>query len=443
MPSGYSPALGGPSAEPTPAGSSNSSGRSDSNRRPWGMSAPVGSEMIRVGAVEILSAHARRMTDKGYHVIDGEELDPSVDYGAGGNAFGGQWYGFDPTWVSEHWISDSTITRSYPVSHTGGEKVKLLVFVNNTYSVSKRARVVGTVLGDEAAEDMVFDSGEREFASGWNFFEVTSKQKLKQTVQSTRFRVQWLVDIGGFPSFHVTSDSELLMTMGEPKFKGDELTYARIKHAVDVLQGDWTDDLHAKVKSLMSRLATRFTGKGHSKGPFFLFRNQGSHADCLTLSLYADTLLSLIGIPGTHEAVELYVEPVSGEFTYERTKGKFPLLRLLTGKARLHPPLTNKFRAIESPASAEGMHQPKFYHPTNSDWYLALLDSNDYENRYEGCLKYSPKPNNTLYYPVPSQSSGYSKKHKVISDFFTLRWLHPSGSEKIKDVTIEEGGRRG
>jgi len=81
--------------------------------------------------INVLSAHRKQMTDKGF---DHDESKPR-DYEPGGKPFPGEWsYRFNP---------DNLEVTARPVSHTGGKKVALLVIVCNDYDRPVEAALDG------------------------------------------------------------------------------------------------------------------------------------------------------------------------------------------------------------------------------------------------------------------------------------------------------------
>ena len=442
MAQAYIPAHGGPSVAVSHLGSE----ATGATEAPGPVGAgPDGSELqfpfIQVVAVKFESDHKKRMTDKDYFGPGGTPDGSEVSYESGGTPFAK-----DFAWKRD---PSTLVTETHPVSHTGDQKVTLSVTVRLKGSNTVKGTLIGRATGAGVPEGMKFVAHSQIFHLGDMIIEVDSNKRLSKRIEKVQFNVDWQVVgpgllsvpiISGGPwvlAKAVRSRNELFVTMGEPQYEDElEITYGRMAHAVEKAEAAVSADPHQIVGSIVDSLSNRYDG-GFSGDTWLLARNPGSKADCITIAKYVDAILKLIGLPGTAEAVIVYVQP------NVRPMGRIRWKWLKTGeKLQLLDDVgKGDFKIVErsSPADPEkaGLNSPVIVHPTE-DWYLRLIDDEGDKNIYEGCVKFTDDKGHTKWYPAGLLPGGGGQKlEKVIPRAFkSLSWVSNDGW--IREPPVEE-----
>jgi hypothetical protein len=421
---GYIPADGGPRSLSWPLGSL---GRVLENLDlPGPLGRPVPADFLekklRVLGINVLSAHRKQMTDKGF---DHDESKPR-DYEPGGKPFPGEWsYRFNP---------DNLEVTARPVSHTGGKKVALLVIVCNDYDRPVEAALDGLVTGAGGAMGIGFHVPARTIEPGIQFIHVKSSMPLPGTIEALDFTIRWQftgarivtsLDSGAHAIYApvTTTENELFVTRGEPRFDGDEFTYERLAHAVKKC-GQWnTTDPHKLVEHIVQ--GAKFDGRV-TRGAWFLAIDPVHAADCITIAKYVSALIGTVGIPG--EAVPVIV--------YARPKRDVARTVLIPGEqVRLVSDLKDvDVEAVEEPSPDDpamaGLRDPVFVHPREL-WRLSLMDGSGHFNNYEGCVKFTPRLGKTRWYPAGGRFSGADRYQDVLPKVFkSLSWIDNRDKER-------------
>jgi hypothetical protein len=427
----YIPADGGPRSLQWPLGSSDQEFESPSIPGPTGVWLPgfLRTKSLRVLAIDFASDHSKKMTDKGYF-----RDTKNGDFEAGGDPFPEEWtHRFDP---------EFPLARPYPLSHTGGRHVDLYVAVKNDYPHSVEASLTGSVTGSEVADGMQFVLAERTFPSGTTVVRVISNQPLRMQIQATQFEVKWeftgpRISSGASSdpsSIHAppqTTTNELFVTLGEPRFNGQELTYERMAHTVQRLGALGAFDPkhpHQFVDRLVKSVG--FDGRV-TRGTWWLAINPQLKADCITISKYVAALLQMIGIRGEAKPVIIYARPKKHVQRKELIKGQDRLLSDLTDA---------DVELVEesSPYDPDfaGLNGPAIIHPREL-WRLTLLDDSNHFNNFEGCIKFTPLFGATKWYPGGGGFDGVTDVNLVLPTVFkTLSWIDnddkPMGKPVLK-----------
>jgi len=449
----YIPTEGGPHSMGWPLGVfPNSEDDAGDAPGPTGISPPADFlvKSVRVLAIDFESDHSKKMTDKGHSSGDGKG---AGNFEPGGRPFSQDWtYNFNPDFLE---------SKSYPVSHTGGRKVALLVAVSNEYAKPVEATLTGRVSGTAVADGMQFVLPDRTFEPGITLVRIISEQPLHKKIQAAQFKVEWEFtgpqishtssDRGLFYAPPMTTINELFVTLGEPLLEGNEITYERMAHAVQKAGAANHTSAHKIVESLMHSLKERFSMANGASDAWFFARlpHTKIKIDCISIARYVAAILQMVGIRGKVEPVIVYVQP-NGPIEWEslvpresdskkrRIKG-FPAPSQVQ-KLKLLGDVTGKdFEVVEKPnppaGTSAGLNWPMLFHP-REPWHLMLLDGAENPNAFEGCVKFTPLSGDTKWYPAGTSLDGIDDLQKVISQTFkSLSWIDDSNKrrEAVKD----------
>jgi hypothetical protein len=266
---------------------------------------------IQVVAVNFESDHKKRMTDKDYPIPEGK----TASFDSGGAPFAQDW-----AWKRD---SSTLVTQTHPVSHTGDQKVILSVTVRLEGRSTVKGTLFGRASGDGVPAGMKFVAHSQTFHLGEMVVKVESNKALVKQIAKAQFNVDWQVLGPGLHSVPIISSSrwvlapvvrsqnELFVTMGEPQFEDElEITYGRMAHAVEKANAAMKLVVGTDSQQIVASLASAPQLFGEtSGGAWLLARNPGSRADCITICKYIVAIVKLVGLPGTAEAVIVYVQP--------------------------------------------------------------------------------------------------------------------------------------
>jgi hypothetical protein len=236
----------------------------------------------------------------------------------------------------------------------------------------------------------------------------------KLPTEVTAFRdkyIDWKVKWGAWEhEVARTGPFTLFVTIADPANPG-AVTYRRMAKAVELVASSPTLDSHDIVKTIMFRW-TNFNLDVRYANEWDLAGDMETGAQCIDLVRFVQSVIGMVGAPGTAEAVVVWAKPPAPD------------------------------AAIERPWPHAGMSSSEVApHPGEPSWSAALLDGDMRPNNYEAALKFTDG-GVMRYYPggVPEVMT---TPDEVLGVFNCLAWIKPVGGNRYEIMEIPASYRAG
>ncbi len=295
-----------------------------------------------------------------------------------------------------HWSR----TMQRPVSHTGGQKIHLRLFIAvEPDDAAGTLEITGRVAGSTTR----FHE-KREITGGVSHIELSAAEekddlrgRMPAEVQCLDMKIHWLLAWTGGDCLAETRHT-VFVTLGTPATPADRpgITLKRMREAVRAVGGTKTTDPHSIVDKLMSQFAT-YNLDVDFRNAWQLADDLKTGADCQTIVRYVRQVLLMVGCPGEATFVVVWA-------------GKDqPAKALVTRNAHVPNTVT-----------------PKQYRDATRQEWATLVDLDGRRNLFEACLEFTHGGRTYLY------AGGVGRKDnadEVLHTFFAMCWADE------KDIT--------
>ncbi len=216
--------------------------------------------------------------------------------------------------------------------------------------------------------------------------------------------IDWKVKWGAWEhAVARTGPFTLFVTIADPANPG-AVTYRRMAKAVELVASSPTLDSHDIVKTIMFRW-TNFNLDVRYANEWDLAGDMDTGAQCIDLVRFVQSVIGMVGAPGTAEAVVVWAKPTA------------PAV------------------AIERPWPHAGMSSSEVApHPGEPSWSAALLDGDMRPNNFEAALKFIDG-GVMRYYPGGVQAV-MTTPDEVLRVFNCLAWIKPVGGNRYQIMEV-------
>jgi hypothetical protein len=291
-----------------------------------------------------------------------------------------------------------TPAQQYPVSHTMDKEIQIEV----EYAVlpANACEETGDIRG-EGPGGIVFDKTGVKFKPGTDKQTLSSgTTRLPQKIQELNFAINWSTK-GTSASISPTQTvNTTFVTMGTPTTpRWPGVTLKRMRHAVAATGAANSLNPHDIVRHVMSRwgnfnLNVRFSNEWELADdkrfpPGSPKAGQLIGADCQTIVRHVESVIKMVGCPGTSQARVVWAKP------------------------------SDPTTPIENDLGGPDLNNPNIKHPLQP-WFAFLKDGNGDANAFEACLKFT-YGGRTVYY-----AGGVGPKNnadEVLHVFASLSWF--------------------
>jgi hypothetical protein len=294
-----------------------------------------------------------------------------------------------------------TPASQHPVRHTMDTIVQLEVEIEVT--PSNACPETGTLQGTGPG-GMVFKKTGVSFGPGKSKIALQSDKKLEKKIQELDFSINWTTTGTSVSLSPSKTSNKMFVTMGTPTTpRQPGVTLKRMRHAVKATGSANSLDPHKIVEKVMSKWSTfnlsqvydnEWELAGDARDPV---TGRLIGADCQTIVRHTESVIRMIGCPGTAEFIVVWAKvptPTHGE---------------------------------ENPAYTPNVANPKqFYNsfrpfdPARTNWRATLVDGNGGTNKFEACLRFTHGGVKKYY------AGGVGRKddaNQVIQVFTTMTWV--------------------
>ncbi|MGW8374958.1 DUF4157 domain-containing protein [Streptomyces sp. ODS28] len=321
------------------------------------------------------------------------------------------WNADKPPYGEPEWFVDAAgtgIVVSRPLSQTRGTPVRLDLGLNVVPEKAPPAPV--RLTGRSAEPALNFDFSGTLQGGRNQTLPLASALPLPDTVTGLENRlIVWEMEWGGWKHELARSRHDVYVTSGPPLLPA-EVTAKRMRTATrlvgEVARRLGSLDPHPLVSGIMSTWGA-YNLDVQLDNAWELADDLRRGAQCIDIVRFVQGMLQQVGVPGVAVAVTVWAKPTSPDVPEEH-------------------------------GTLEGVG-----HPTQANWWAALMDANGCANNFEAALRFDYGGLRRYYPGGVSMSRIYSTALDVLHVFQCLVWLEPVAHKRydIKQILITYPGR--
>lgn len=327
--------------------------------------------------------------------------DNSKDWSNDGRAFP------QPDWA----IDEKGETRSDSISHTMGRQIE--IDLGFDVMPASAAAAPATITGKGSSPFLDFDFTGTMSGGAGKTQHMMSPNKLPDAVAAyLRQSIDWKIKWGSWEHLiGTTGPFDIYATVDKPA-KPDTVTTNRMAKAVELVSSAPTLNPHDVVKSIMFKW-TRFNLDVQYANEWDLAADMEKGAQCIDLVRFVQSVIGMVGLPGTAEAVIIWAKPGA--------------------------PTT----AVETPWGISGGMSSRLFpgFPGQPSWQAALLDGDFRPNNFEAALKFTDG-GTTKYYPG-GVNTVFDNPDAVLTVFNCLAWFKVTGADSYEITNVPGDYRAG